>query len=117
MGRAPRNLRNVAPCRAARSPGLSAPMTKEQRCDVAIIGAGPVGCTAALAFSERGASVVVFEANVRAATRLAGEWLHPPAVEILRRLRVDLPALVDYPTGRGFVVFPEDGSSPIVLPY
>lgn len=92
-------------------------MSELERCDVAIIGAGPAGCTAALAFAERGAGVLVLEANPRAARRLAGEWLHPPAVEILRRLRVDLTATVDYPSGRGFVIFPEDGSEPIVLAY
>lgn len=85
--------------------------------DVAIVGGGPVGCAAALAFVERGAHVVVLEANGGAATRLAGEWLHPPAVEILERLRVGLTAGLDHRTGRGFVVFPEDGSEPIVLGY
>jgi lanosterol synthase len=92
-------------------------MSESEHYDVAIIGGGPAGCTAALAFAERGAKVSVFEANPRAAGRLAGEWLHPPAVEILRRLRVDLSPVVDYPTGRGFVVFPEDGSEPILLAY
>lgn len=84
--------------------------------DVAIIGGGPVGCCAALAFAARGARVAVLEANARAATRLAGEWLHPPAVELLRQLGVDL-APEAYPTGRGFAVLPDDGSAPIVLSY
>ena len=84
--------------------------------DVAIIGGGPVGSLAALAFAAQGARVVVLEANPRAATRLAGEWLHPPAVELLARLGVDLSPEA-YPTGRGFVVLPDDGSAPIVLSY
>lgn len=92
-------------------------MTEQKHYDVAIIGGGPTGCATALAFAERGATVSVFEANARAAGRLAGEWLHPPAVELLRRLRVDLSATLDYPTGNGFVVFPEDGSEPIRLAY
>jgi lanosterol synthase len=85
--------------------------------DVAVIGGGPVGCTTALAFAERGARVLVLEANSRASSRLAGEWLHPPALAILRQLGVDLGKTVDYQTGLGFVVFPEDGSPPMLLPY
>lgn len=89
--------------------------------DVAIIGAGPVGCVAALAFADRGARVLLLEQNPRAAMRLAGEWLHPPAVEILERLGVHRTDLAErgelYPTGRGFAVFPDDGSERIVLPY
>ena len=84
--------------------------------DIAIIGGGPVGCTTALAFAKRGARVVVLEANPRAATRLAGEWLHPPAVEVLAELGVDLGP-EGYPTGRGFAVLPDDGSPSIVLSY
>lgn len=84
--------------------------------DVAIIGGGPVGSFAALAFAKRGARVALLEANPRAATRLAGEWLHPPAVEMLAELGVELGD-EGYPTGRGFAVLPDDGSEPIVLPY
>jgi lanosterol synthase len=84
--------------------------------DVAIIGGGPVGSLTALAFAARGAHVVLLEANARAATRLAGEWLHPPAVEILAQLGVALGPQA-YPTGRGFAVLPDDGSPPIVLSY
>jgi lanosterol synthase len=91
-------------------------MKKSGGYDVAIIGGGPVGCLTALAFAARGAHVVVLEANARAATRLAGEWLHPPAVEILSQLGVDLGP-EGYPTGRGFAVLPDDGSPPIVLSY
>jgi flavin-dependent dehydrogenase len=50
--------------------------------DVAVIGAGPVGCVAALAFARRGRRVLLLEANPLASHRLAGEWLHPPAVEL-----------------------------------
>ena len=85
--------------------------------DVAIIGAGPVGCVTALAYAERGADVLMLEANPKAASRLAGEWLHPGAVDILTKLGIDLAPSEPYPTGRGFVVFPDDGSRPIALPY
>ena len=60
-----------------------------QRQDVVVIGAGPVGCTAALAFAAKGADVLVLEANPKGAQRLAGEWLHPPALDVLEDLGVD----------------------------
>ena len=58
--------------------------------DVAIVGAGPIGSAAALAFAKRGAKTIVFEANPGASRRLAGEWLHPPGVEVLGRLGIDV---------------------------
>lgn len=87
-----------------------------QRVDVAVIGGGPVGSLAALAFAQKGARVALLEAHPDAAgRRLAGEWLHPPAVETLIRLGVPLPA--GHRPGRGFVLFPDDGTEPHVLPY
>jgi lanosterol synthase len=85
--------------------------------DVAVIGAGPVGCVTALACAKRGAHVLLLEANPRAAYRLAGEWLHPPAVAILREHGIEPLAEPAYDHGRGFVVHPDDGSEPIALPY
>ncbi len=86
-----------------------------QHYDVAVIGAGPVGCATALAHAQRGAKVLVVEASPEACKRLAGEWLHPPAVEALATLGVTSEPR--YATGRGFVVFPDDGSERIQLPY
>jgi lanosterol synthase len=85
--------------------------------DVAICGAGPVGCVAALAFAQKGARVLLLEADPRTSDRLAGEWLHPPALAALASLGVELPPAAPYDTGRGFCLHPEDGSDPIVLPY
>ena len=85
--------------------------------DVAVVGAGPVGCVTALSFARRGARVLLLEANPAASRRLAGEWIHPPAVEILDALGIDARPATPFNGGRGFVVFPEDGSRPIVLPY
>jgi len=101
--------------------------------DAAVVGAGPVGAAAALAFARRGARVLLLEANPGAAGRLAGEWLHPAGLEALARLGVDVlggaaagaghagadggPGAAGATEGRGFVVFPDDGTEPIVLPY
>ncbi len=85
--------------------------------DVAVVGAGPVGSLCALLHARKGARVVLLEANPKASRRLAGEWLHPPAVEILRDAGIELDTQQDSTVGKGFVVFPEDGSKPIVLPY
>src|ERR1700733_438641 len=87
-----------------------------ERPDVAIVGAGPAGCATALAFAGTGAETVVFESAVPATRRLAGEWLHPAGVQALERLGVDLSA-VRHCRVRGFIVHPEDGSTPITLPY
>ncbi len=87
----------------------------KRRYDVAVVGAGPVGSVCALAHARKGARVVLLEANPNASRRLAGEWLHPPAVSILREIGIDM--LPRGAPGKGFVVFPEDGSDPIPLPY
>ncbi len=85
--------------------------------DVAIVGAGPVGSLCALAHARKGARVILLEANPKASRRLAGEWLHPSAVRILQDVGIDPDSLPGRTQGRGFVVFPEDGSDPILLPY
>ena len=92
-------------------------MADQRSFDVAIIGAGPVGCVAALAFARQGRQVLLLEANPRTSDRFAGEWLHPPAVRILKELGVEPKPDSAYPSGQGFAVFPDDGSGPIVLPY
>ncbi|HEU4427349.1 MAG TPA: FAD-dependent monooxygenase [Myxococcota bacterium] len=84
--------------------------------DVAVVGAGPVGCAAALAHARRGARVLVLEAKPKACQRLAGEWLHPRGVAALRELGLDPATLAPYETGRGFAVHPR-GDAPVLLPY
>lgn len=81
------------------------------------MGAGPVGSVCALAYARNGARVALLEGNPKAAGRLAGEWLHPPAVRMLRDLGITLDVYPHRSSGKGFLVFPEDRSSPIELPY
>jgi 2-polyprenyl-6-methoxyphenol hydroxylase-like FAD-dependent oxidoreductase len=86
--------------------------------DAAVVGGGPVGCLTAWALARNGARVLLLEANERAAHRLAGEWLHPAACDVVRRLGLShLVQTERYATGLGFVVYPEDKSEAIRLPY
>ena len=82
---------------------------------MAIIGAGSVGSLCALAHARRGARVALFEAKPNGYDKLKGEWLHPPAARMLEQTGVRFDDEAN--ATKGFVVFPEDGSEPIPLPY
>lgn len=90
---------------------------QSQDYDVVIVGAGPVGCLCAVAHARKGVRVALLEANPKSSRRMAGEWLHPPAVKSLRRLGIALEERPLSTLGRGFVVVPRDGIDPITLPY
>jgi 2-polyprenyl-6-methoxyphenol hydroxylase-like FAD-dependent oxidoreductase len=50
--------------------------------------------------------------------RFAGEWLHPQGVEALQKLGFgEIAEKVGRPRGRGFVVYPGHGESPVKLDY
>jgi squalene monooxygenase len=85
--------------------------------DIAVVGAGPVGCVPALSLARIGARVLVLESTPASANGLAGEWIHPPGARVLESLGLGGVVRVPYPSGQGFVVFPDDGSDPIRLPY
>ncbi len=85
--------------------------------DAAIIGAGPVGSVCAIVLARKGVKVALLEANPKASKRLAGEWLHPPGVKLLRDIGIDVDTLSGSKSGVGFVVLPDDDSDPILLPY
>ena len=54
--------------------------------DVAIVGGGPAGCSAALTLARLGARVVLFEANTYPHDKLCGEFLSPECAESLDEL-------------------------------
>ena len=89
---------------------------RAQATDVVIVGAGPAGASAAIAFAKQGARVTLVEGYPSAAARFAGEWLHPPGVRTLHSLGVDIAALAAC-HGHGFAIFGDDGADPVCLPY
>jgi 2-polyprenyl-6-methoxyphenol hydroxylase-like FAD-dependent oxidoreductase len=86
--------------------------------DVAVVGAGPVGCVAALAHARRGARVALIEANPARKNRFAGELLHPPAAAALASVGItDVPPAQDHQANRGFAVLSSELETPRILDY
>ena len=87
---------------------------------IIVVGAGPAGCAVARAYALAGSSVVLLEAEPEGKShkRFAGEWLHPQGVEALQQLGFEsIPSTHGRPRGRGFVVYPGHGESPVKLDY
>lgn len=86
--------------------------------DVVVVGAGPAGSAAAVGHARRGQSVLLLEANPRASSRFAGEWIHPTGASVLRKYGLfPHEATSKHRPCYGFAVFPDDGSEPIRLEY
>lgn len=54
--------------------------------DVVIVGAGIVGCAAAVAFGKQGRSVLLLERSLKEPDRIVGELLQPGGVNALEKL-------------------------------
>jgi 2-polyprenyl-6-methoxyphenol hydroxylase-like FAD-dependent oxidoreductase len=67
-------------------------------CDVAIVGGGLAGASAAFAFAQQGCSVRLFERRDLARDPNRGDILHPPTVAVVRRL-----GLLDVLDARGAI--------------
>src|SRR5437016_13078771 len=63
--------------------------------DVAVIGAGPAGCAAAIAAARAGASVRLFERGPYPRHKVCGEFVSPEALALLRELLPNAPALTN----------------------
>lgn len=81
----------------------------------AVVGAGPVGVLGALALANAGRSVTVLDGDLSLSRQFAGEWLHPEGLRLLGEQGIHLSPGPDMIPGKGFVVFPDDGSDPIRL--
>ncbi|KAF2751117.1 squalene monooxygenase [Sporormia fimetaria CBS 119925] len=66
--------------------------TREERrrvhheADIVIVGAGIVGCAAAVAFGKQGRSVLLLERSLKEPDRIVGELLQPGGVQALEKL-------------------------------
>lgn len=69
-------------------------MTGVERCQVAIVGAGPVGTTMATLLAQAGIDVVVLEAGEDCAQDLRASTFHPPTLEMLDQIGIT-PMLLD----------------------
>jgi squalene monooxygenase len=54
--------------------------------DVVVVGAGIVGCAAAVAFGNQGRSVLLLEKSLKEPDRIVGELLQPGGVNALEKL-------------------------------
>lgn len=54
--------------------------------DIVIVGAGIVGCAAAVAFGKQGRSVILLERSLKEPDRIVGELLQPGGVQALDKL-------------------------------
>jgi flavin-dependent dehydrogenase len=59
--------------------------------DVAVIGGGPAGCSAAITLAQHGAKVVMFEAKAYPHHKVCGEFLSPECANLLDQLGAALP--------------------------
>lgn len=67
---------------------MEGPGLYDHDCDVAVVGGGLAGATAALAFAKQGCSVRLFERRDLARDPNRGDILHSPTVEVLRTLNI-----------------------------
>ncbi|CAI6337309.1 unnamed protein product [Periconia digitata] len=59
---------------------------QHQHADIVIVGAGIVGCAAAVAFGKQGRSVILLERSLKEPDRIVGELLQPGGVNALEKL-------------------------------
>ncbi|KAI4637387.1 hypothetical protein J4E83_000203 [Alternaria metachromatica] len=84
--------------------------------DVVIIGAGIVGCAAAVAFGKQGRSVILLEKSLKEPDRIVGELLQPGGVNALEKLGMrDCLDDIDAIPCHGYQIF--YGKEEVHIPY
>jgi squalene monooxygenase len=68
--------------------------------DIVIVGAGIVGCAAAVAFGKQGRSVILLEKSLKEPDRIVGELLQPGGVNALEKLGMRGMSSIPYITKR-----------------
>jgi flavin-dependent dehydrogenase len=76
------------------------PRSREDEAEVAVVGAGPAGCAAAIVLARAGRRVLLLDRTAEARESVCGEFLGPDAAAALARLGLDLPALGAVPLRR-----------------
>ncbi|KAF2497436.1 squalene epoxidase [Lophium mytilinum] len=84
--------------------------------DIIIVGAGIVGCAAAVAFGRQGRSVILLERSLKEPDRIVGELLQPGGVDALEKLGLadcleDIDAVPCY--GYSVIYY----NDPVEIPY
>ena len=64
--------------------------------DISIVGGGPAGLAAAIAFSQKGFAATVVDCAIPPIDKACGEGLMPDSVAVLQQLGVTLPAGIGY---------------------
>jgi flavin-dependent dehydrogenase len=88
----------------------------EQPFDVAIVGAGPAGSSAAITLCRAGLRVVLLEASSFPHAKLCGEFLSPECTDWLGRLGVSPQSLEAKPIVRAHFAAPDGASVEIPFP-
>jgi flavin-dependent dehydrogenase/ubiquinone/menaquinone biosynthesis C-methylase UbiE len=115
QARATHPFRFTLSARAGSPPAFSGGAARE-RFDVAVVGAGPAGASAAIDLARRGFSVLVLERDRFPRHKVCGEFLSSEAVDDLENLGVGrlLPAAGGETTARGAFFF--RGRPPVEFP-
>jgi geranylgeranyl reductase family protein len=89
-----------------------------KRFDVAIVGAGPAGCSSAIFLARRGYSVALLEKSLFPREKLCGDFLNPVNWEIFDRLGIrDALLSLQHEKVESFLFSTQSASATVPLPF
>lgn len=95
---------------------VASPGAENADFDIIIVGAGVVGCAAAVAFGKQGRKVLLCERDLREPDRIVGELMQPGGVDQLRKIGIaHTLENIDGVQAKGYAVFSK--GVPVHLPY